>query len=472
MRSLGPLVESLKGQLSPDAQILMKGDEGYVEGISRWSRAAERDAALIVYPTSAEDVSKLVLFVKEQRLDFAVAGGGHGSSGASSTQNGLSINLAKMRNVTVDPVTKTAICQGGALWSDVDTAAFAHGLAGVGGTVNHTGIGGLTLGGGFGHLTPKHGLVIDNLLEAEVVLADGRIVTCSANQEPDLFWAIRGAGIGFGVTTSFTYQLHPQPNRVWGGMLVFPREKLEAIVSFANTIVTLDEENALLLLAFASPPPAFQPAVLVPIFYNGTEAEGNTYFKPLLDLEPLANTTKEMDYVEINSMLNEAMAHGLRRNLKGAAVLFPLTYSFAAEIYTETEKFLLETPDAKHTMVIFEYIPFGKILKVGQQDTAYANRGAYGNLVFGASWESPETDTKCRDWCRMMAQKTKAELESRLKEGTDEITKDGVGAYANYDGANHEAGKLVYGVNYPRLAELKKKYDPENLFSKGPNLVS
>lgn len=169
-----------------------------------------------------------------------------------------------MRTVTINPLTKSALCQGGCLWSDVDTAAFAHGLAAVGGTVNHTGIGGLTLGGGYGYLTPKYGMVIDNLLEAEIVLADGRIVTCSSHQEPDLFWAIRGAGIGFGVATSFTYRLHPQPNRVWGGMLVFPREKLEKIVEFANTIVTLTEEKALLLLGFGAPPPVFQPAILTP----------------------------------------------------------------------------------------------------------------------------------------------------------------------------------------------------------------
>ncbi|KAI9651182.1 hypothetical protein NHQ30_001219 [Ciborinia camelliae] len=472
MSSLAPLVESLKKDLTSEAGILLKGDEGYKEGIARWSTAAEKEAALVVFPTTPQDVSKVVLFAKANNLDFAVVGGGHGSSGASSTHNGLSINLSKMRNVTVDPLTKSALCQGGCLWSDVDKAASVHGLACVGGIVNHTGVGGLTLGGGYGYLTPKYGMVIDNLLEAEIVLADGRIVTCSIHQEPDLFWAIRGAGIGFGVATSFTYRLHPQPNRVWGGMLVFPREKLEKIVEFADTITTLTEERAMLLLGFGAPPPAFQPVILVSLFYNGTEADAHTYYKPLLDLEPLANTTKEMDYVEANALLNEPMAHGLRRNMKGAAYMAPLNYSFASEMFSETEKLLNETPDAKHTMVIFEYIPFGKILQVGQQETAFANRGAYGNLLFALGWENEATDQKCREWGRLMAEKAKGELERRMKEGTDEITKDGVGAYSNYDGAYHEGGRLAYGINYPRLAQLKKKYDPENLFSKGPDLVS
>ncbi|RAL66604.1 hypothetical protein DID88_006294 [Monilinia fructigena] len=394
MRLLVPLIESLKKELAPEAEILLKGDEGYKKGIARWSTAAEKEAAVVVYPTTAEDVSKIVLLAKEHKFDFAVVGGGHGSSGSSSTYNGISINLSKMRNVTIDPLTKSALCQGGCLWADVDNAASTHGLAAVGGNT-------------------------------EIVLADGRIVTCSSHQEPDLFWAIRGAGIGFGVATSFTYRLHPQPNRVWGGMLIYPREKLEKIVEFANTNTTLTEERALILLGFGAPPPAFQPAIVLSIFYNGSEAEAHAYYKPLFDLEPLADMTKEMDYVEANTMLNEPMAHGLRRNMKGAAYMLPLTYSFTSEIYSETEKFLNDTPDAKHTLVVFEYIPFGKILQVGQQETAFANRGAYGNLLFGPGWEDKAIDQKCREWCRRMAEKAKGELERRMREGTDEITKDG-----------------------------------------------
>ncbi|QSZ33132.1 hypothetical protein DSL72_002718 [Monilinia vaccinii-corymbosi] len=472
MRLLVPLIESLRKELTPEAEILLKGDEGYQRGIARWSTAAEKEAAVVVLPTTAKDISSIILLAKEHKFDFAVAGGGHGTSGSSSIHNGICINLSKMRNVTVDPLTKSALCQAGCLWADVDKAAFAHGLAAVGGTVNHTGIGGFTLGGGYGYLTPKHGLTIDNLLEAEIVLANGQIVTCSPHQEADLFWAIRGAGTNFGVATSFTYRLHPQPNRVWGGILGFPREKLEKIVEFANTTATLSEERAFLLLAFGAPPPAFQPAIVLPIFYNGSAAEARAYYQPLFDLDPLTDTTREMDYVEVNAMLNGPMAHGFRRNMKGAAYMLPLTYSFALEIFSETEKFLTETPDAKLTLVAFEYIPFGKILQVGQQETAFANRGSYGNLLFGTGWEDPAMDQKCREWSRRMTERAKGELERRMREGTDDVTKDGVGAYSNYDGANHEGGRLVYGINYPRLSQLKKKYDPENLFSKGPNLVS
>ncbi|PQE29141.1 6-hydroxy-D-nicotine oxidase protein [Rutstroemia sp. NJR-2017a BBW] len=377
-----------------------------------------------------------------------------------------------MRSVTVDPINKSAVCEGGCLWVDVDEAAAVHNLAAVGGTINHTGIGGLTLGGGYGHLTPKHGLVIDNLLAVEMVLADGSIVVCSKDQNPDLFWAVRGAGISFGVATKFTYRLHEQKNRVWGGMLVFPKEKLGPIVEFANTVVDPKVQNALLLLGFGAPPPAFAPAIMLPMFYNGTEKEAKEFYAPLFELGPLVDMTAEMDYVKINAMMNEAMQHGFRRSMKGAVFMAPLNLEYAEEIFSDFEEFMKETPGAKHTLVVFEFIPYGKVLEVGQQDTAFANRGAYGNLLFGPGWESQEDDDRCRQWTRRMAAKAKKELERRLEEGTDEVTKAGVGAYSNYDGAEHEAGKLVYGVNYDRLVELKKRYDAENVFSKGPKLVS
>jgi FAD/FMN-containing dehydrogenase len=169
---------------------------------------------VVVYPTSAEDVSKAILFGVANNLELAVKGGGHATSGSSSTDGGLCIDLDKMRGVSVDTEKKTVTAQGGAWWEDVDAAATKYGLACVGGTVSHTGIGGLTLGGGYGFLSGEHGLVVDNLLEVEYVLADGTIVTASEKENQDLFWAARGAGAGFGVATRFTYRAHDQKNMI------------------------------------------------------------------------------------------------------------------------------------------------------------------------------------------------------------------------------------------------------------------
>lgn len=268
---------------------------------------------IIVYPTSPEDVSAAVLFSKTHNLEVAVRGGGHATSGSSSTDGGLCIDLSNMRSVTVDAAAKTITAQGGALWSDVDSEAEKYGLAAVGGTVNHTGIGGLTLGGGYGYLTGKVGLVIDNLLEVELVLADGSIIAASETENKDLFWAIRGAGSSFGVATKFVYQAHEQKGLVWGGMLIFPKAQLEQVIVFANTILEEGNGDKTMLIGFGAPPPAFLPVIMVVVFYNGVEEEAKKFYEPLLNLGPLADMTKPMKYSGVNAMLNDAMVHGFRR---------------------------------------------------------------------------------------------------------------------------------------------------------------
>ena len=278
------------------------------------SSYANSSQGIVVFPTSATDVSKAVLFSKTHNLELAVRGGGHATSGSSSTDGGLCVDLSKMRSVSVDPVAKTVTAQGGALWSDVDTEAEKYGLVAVGGTVNHTGIGGLTLGGGYGYLTGKVGLVIDNLLEVEMVLADGSIVIASEEENVDLFWAVRGAGASFGAATKFVYRGHEQKGLVWGGMLIFPKTQLEQVVSFANTVFDASSDGkATILMGFGAPPPAFQPVVMAVVFYNGEEEEAKKFFEPLLSLGPLANMTTAMPYSGANAMLNAAMGSGIRR---------------------------------------------------------------------------------------------------------------------------------------------------------------
>jgi FAD/FMN-containing dehydrogenase len=262
-------------------------------------------------------VSKAVLFAAANKLELAVCGGGHATSGSSSTDGGLCIDLSKMRQVTVDPTKKTITAQGGALWADVDTEASKYCLGAVGGTVNHTGIGGLTLGGGYGFLSPRFGLTIDNLLEVEVVLADGKIVTASNTENQDLFWAMRGAGAAFGVATKFVYQAHDQKNDVWGGMLIFPPTMVAEVVAFANTVVQPPEGDKLIVVVYGAPPPAFQPMVMTIVFYNGSEAEGRKFYEPLLSLGPLADMTTVMPWPAVNTMLNAAMVPGIRRTMKG-----------------------------------------------------------------------------------------------------------------------------------------------------------
>lgn len=340
-----------------------------------------------------------------------------------------------MRKVTVDPKMKTITAQGGALWSDVDVAAGEHGLATVGGTINHTGIGGLTLGGGYGWLSSAYGLVIDNLLEVELVLADGSILKASETVNPDLFWAIRGAGACFGVATSFVYRAHEQKNPVWAGMLVLAPPALAKAIEFANHQMETHTRKHGLVLGFGCPPPAFQPVILAAVFYNGTESEGKEFFAPLLELSPLVNSTSMMPYSSVNGMLNMVATHGDRKALKGSAFLYPLDPKVAEETFNEFIAFVQKVPDAAQTIILFEYLCVEQIIEVPLAATAYANRAAYCNFMVGPRWTDKANDTICRSWAKEMAAKSTARLEEQKKSrGVDKDTMDAVGQYGNYDG--------------------------------------
>jgi hypothetical protein len=387
-----------------------------------------------VYPVTANDVGAAVLFSQANSLDLAVCGGGHSTGGASSTEGGLCIDLSKMRDVVVDPVKRTITAQGGALWADVDRAAGEHGLATVGGTVNHTGIGGLTLGGGYGWLSNAYGLVIDNLLEVEIVLADGGIVKASETENRDLFWAVRGAGSCFGVVTTFVYRAHNQKNPVWAGTMAFPPPALASIVDFGNRQVEITSAKHAMAFGFGAPPPAFQPVVLVAILYNGPESEGRKFFEPLLALGPLVTMVDTIPYSSVNGMLNPLTSHGGRKSMKGGVFLFPLEPAFVQGIFDDFCAFLRKVPEAVATLIMFEYLKADKITKVAPTAMAFANRGQHCTLMVGPMWVNKENDAVCRQWARDVTAKFRAELERKRSLGVDETTKISVGEYPNYDG--------------------------------------
>lgn len=254
--------------------------------------------------------------------------------------------------------------QGGCLWEDVDVALAKHDLATVGGTVNHTGVGGLTLGGGYGYLSGKHGMVVDNLLAVEYVLADGSIVTASESENPDLFWAARGAGVNFGVVTSFTYRAHYQKSPVWGGLLIFPKEKLTEVVKAANQLIATGDGRNVMVVGVGSPPPAAKPAVIAVVFFDGDEDEAKAFYEPVLGLGPLVNNTSPMPYSSANAMLNPLQHHGLRRSMKGSGFIIPLDPTFAETLFNDYADFVQRVPNAVPSTIIFEYFPLEKIMSV------------------------------------------------------------------------------------------------------------
>ncbi|PNP44987.1 hypothetical protein TGAMA5MH_03402 [Trichoderma gamsii] len=457
-------VKELAAQLDSSTRLLTAADgDDYEKSISRWADNAVKRAGAVAVPVSYEEVSKLVKFASANELELAVRGGGHSTGGTSSTEGGLTIDLSRMRAVKVDKDSKLIVAQGGALWEDVDNAAIEKGLATVGGTVNHTGIGGLTLGGGMGWLTGLYGTVVDNLVEAKIVVADGRILSVSENENADLFWAIRGAGHNFGVAVEFTFRGYDQTNEIYAGGLVFTPDKLTSLVEGFNTRMKTSEPQAAGMLLFAKPPGMPVAVVVVNVFYNGDEAAAKEYFKFLFDLQPVAITAKMMPYNHLNALLNPLATHGRRKALKAVTVTNHIDVAFVQELYNDYSQQLEKNPDMSASFLGIEIHDVSKIQSVPLESMAFANRGPYRPGIVGLEWTDPTMDEENRAWGRMIQAKCRqAIIASKEFSGDTKTSLE----YANYV----EPGDLItdrpFGGNQQRLAILKQKYDPDVLFYK------
>ena len=340
-----------------------------------------------------------------------------------------------MRRVEIDVATRQAKVQGGCIWRDVDEAAGERDLAMVGGTVNHTGVGGLTLGGGYGWLSGRYGLTIDSLLQVEIVLADGSIQIANKDQNPDLFWAVRGAGHCFGVVSEFVFQTHEQKNHIWGGQMVFPASsKLDGVVAFANDLLARSDPNSGMVMGVTSPPFLKEPAVVATVFHNGPKDEAERIFQPLMDLQPLKNTTQQRPYRETNGMMNHAVDYGGRKLSKGACFVPPLSADFVRTLIKDQEALHREVPGSKKSILLFEFFNPEAWCKVDDGATAFANRGRHQNVMIGPFWDKAEDDNKSRMWARQVATKTRMELERVKQEAGNPEWAEKIGEYGNYDG--------------------------------------
>ena len=393
--------------------------------------------------------------------------GGHGTSGDSSTDGGLLINLRKLNTVTVDPANRTVTCAGGCIWAEIDAAAAAHNLSLVGGTVNRTGVAGYTTGGGFGWLSGRYGLAIDNMVSAEIVTADGRIRTCSETQEPDLFWAIRGAGHMFGVVTSFTFRAHPQPNPIYGGMVVFPPrpDAIKHLIDFANSIQATSDGRTAMFCGFTTPPAIGKRAIFGCCFHDGPAAEGRDLFAPLIDtapIPPVKSTLGSMPFAAMNEVLAVAAASEGRRVSKGACYSGPLPPAAFQKVLNMYEDFVANVcPEAGESgACLFEFYPLAKVCSVPGSATAFPNRTPHSNAMLIPRWRSAKYDAVCRQFTRDAMDALKAAVSERG---------GSTGEYLNYDGLGTPAER-TFGDNYPRLRALKARYDPANVFDKRQGL--
>ncbi|KAI0048845.1 FAD-binding domain-containing protein [Auriscalpium vulgare] len=439
----------------------------YESSLKRWAANSERRAAIVAYAKDEDDVRTALLYARAQGLRIAVKGGGHNPSGASSIEGGLVIDLSRYINsVRIDPETKLGYVGGGALWRDINGAAIKHGLAMTSGTVSHTGVGGLTLGGGFGYFTGKYGLVIDHLVQATIVVASGEKLVASTSQNSDLFWALRGGGSNFGVVTEFVFQLHPQLTDVFAGFLVFAPQAMEDVMrlieaKFDNGMT--EKEMASVVAAIG---PGGQPCIMMILFYDGTEEEGREHFKPFFELKHIvADMCRGMPYDESNTLQDAGTPHGSNYYLRSVSIPRPST-KMALQVRDAVFELSEANPDI-HTTCVFEHWSLAKVLSVPPEATSF-NRSEKLSIVIAIQYDNDTPDSLRR--VREIVDKLMkiAGGDARKNIGYANFNSDAPSHYASSADVvlSEEQTKALFGSNIARLRQIKKRYDPDMVFAK------
>ena len=450
-------IDALRKRLT--GPLLLPGDIGYDEARRIWNAMIDRRPALISRCESADDVVQAIAFAREHSLLVSVRGGGHNIAGNAVCDDGLMIDLSPMRGVQVDPTARRATVGPGCTLAGFDKVAQAHGLATPLGINSTTGVAGLTLGGGFGWLSRKYGMTIDNLLAVDVVLADGRRVRASETENPDLFWGVRGGGGDFGIVTSFEFLLHPVGPEVLCGLIVFPFDQAKAVLTrFARFTETMPDELAVWMITRKAPPLPFLPAevhgteiVALALFYTGDPAEGEKLIEPLRGFgTALGEHVGVQPYTAWQQAFDPLLAPGARNYWKSHNLTRLSDGLIDAIIeYTGT----LPSPQTE----IFVGTIGGQTARVTPEAMAYSSRDARYVMNVHCRWELAGDDERCIAWARAFFAKSKPFASS--------------GAYVNFltrDETDRVA--FAYGATYDRLVELKSKYDPSNLFRMNQNI--
>ncbi len=440
--------------------LIRPGDAAYDEARSIWNGVHDGRPAVIARCADASDVRHAVGFARSEGLDVAVRGGGHSIPGFSTCDDGIVIDLSPMKGIEVDEQARTVTAEGGLTWGEFDAATQEYGLAATGGLVSTTGVAGFTLGGGIGWLMRKHGLACDNLRSAEVVTADGQLLTASATENSDLFWGLRGGGGNFGIVTAFEFDLHPVGPTVTAGPVFYPGERAEEILRFYRDFVRdVPDELTTVANLLTAPPAPFLPEEwhgkkLVALIgcYSGDPEEGAKAMQPLRDLgDPVADLVGPMPYVQMQGLIDALYPHGTKAYMK-------------AGYLRELDDHAIQTAvryhrDATSPASEIHFHHFGgAVARVPKEETAYSERQAPFVLnIIALSHESSGLDSHV-DW----AQRFYAEIEPSLTGG----------AYVNFLSAEgEERVQAAYGVEkFARLRALKDRYDPTNLFHLNQNI--
>jgi FAD/FMN-containing dehydrogenase len=436
-------------------RVVERGAPAYDEARALYNAMIDKHPAGIAYCVDEEDVAAAIAFARERGLRIAVRGGGHNGGGLGSVDDGLVIDLSTMNDVTVDPAAQMVRVQGGALLGQVDAAAHEHGWAVPAGVISTTGVGGLTLGGGIGHLTRAYGLTIDSLVNATVVLADGSVVTANAESEPDLFWGIRGGGGNFGVVTSFSFRCHPV-STVLAGPTIYALEDAPALMQWYRSFIGAQPDELTGFFAFLSVPPG-------------------PPFPEELHLRKVCAVVWNQVGEEETPALREARSFGTPLLDGVAAVPFPAWNSAFDAVYPAGDQwywrgdFVNEIPDAaiathveyanamptwKSTMHLYPID--GAASRVANDATAWGYRDAGWSQVVGGVDPDPGMATAITDWAKSYSDALRPYVLA--------------GGYANFQMDEPDRVRGMYGANYDRLARVKSAYDPENVFNVNQNI--
>jgi FAD/FMN-containing dehydrogenase len=440
-------------------ELIEPKDAGYEEARKVYNGMISRTPALVAKCADVADVIAAIQFGQQHGVKVSIRGGGHNAGGLGVCDDGLVIDLSRIKYVLVDPATKTVRVGGGCTWGDVDHATHVFGLAVPSGIISTTGVGGLTLGGGLGHLTRKYGLTIDNLLAADLVLADGRFVVASAKENPDLFWAIRGGGGNFGVVTSFLFQAHPV-HTVCAGPMFWEMADAEDILKWYREFITHAPEEISGFFAFQTIPPGppfpealhFQKMCGIVWCFNGSQDEANKLLAPLRSFRPPAfEFFGPMPYPMLQTMFDDLYVPGLQWYWK-ADFVKELTDA-AIGLHIKNGSKLPTLHSAMHL-----YPVNGAAHRVGKDDTPWGYRDAVWSQVIVGVDPDPANKDQITAWARNY-------WEALHPFGAG-------GAYINFmmEGEGEERIRATYRHNYERLAQVKAKYDPDNFFRVNQNI--
>jgi FAD/FMN-containing dehydrogenase len=444
------LLDDLAGRIS--GRVLAPADDGFDAARRVHNGLVDRNPAVIIRCRSAADAAAAVRFARAEGLDVCVRGGGHNVAGRAVVDGAVMIDLAEMKGIQVDPGARTVRAEGGVTWAELNGAAAEHGLAVTGGAISTTGIAGLTLGGGLGWLMAKHGLAADNLLAVELVTAEGDVLDVTEDSAPDLFWALRGGGGNFGVATTFTYRAHPL-DMVTGGLIAHPFEAAGDMLRFyREAAAAANDDTTVFAGVVHAPDGSGHKLAAMVVFHTGEAEQAEQDLAPFTSWgSPLVVDVGRMPYPVMNTLLDAGYPAGALNYW-----LSSFTRGLTDELIDTVVERFTSVPSPM-TVVLLEHF-HGAVTRIGVTDAAVPHRTEGWNLLVPSVWMDPAATDENIAWTRETHKALAPHLDERR--------------WLNYldDDQGDDAVRAAYGPNYARLLEVKRRYDPENVFRHNHNI--